>query len=115
MALGKSEIFVLRPRPEARAGPNSSVSSLGSSIWDPHASIVSRDPRTARALIDVADRARRDLMLELLPVEQEVRDAVQRELRGIPGIDIAVDLSEGVWGAKIRFAPSEICDLQAGR
>lgn len=35
VALGKSEVFVLRPRPEARAGPNSSLRFLGSSIWDP--------------------------------------------------------------------------------
>jgi hypothetical protein len=69
--------------------------SLAEALIIAAASIVSRDPGTARALIDVADKARRDLMLELLPIEQEVHDAVQRELRGIPRIDVAVDLSEG--------------------
>ena len=69
--------------------------SLAEALIIAAASIVARDPGTARALIDVADKARRELMLELLPIEQEVHDAVQRELRGIPGIDVAVDLSEG--------------------
>jgi predicted ATPase/class 3 adenylate cyclase len=57
--------------------------------------IVRGDPATAAAFVAVADRARRDLMLELDPVEREVRAAVETELRGIHGIDVPADIAAG--------------------
>jgi hypothetical protein len=56
VALGKSEIFVPRPRPEARAGPNSSLRFLGSSIWDPHGRRPSNETSLPRAGTDRAPR-----------------------------------------------------------
>jgi predicted ATPase len=55
--------------------------------------IVSREPTTAAALLAAADRARRDLMLELDPVERDVRAAVQSELRDTYRIDVPADVS----------------------
>src|SRR5205823_14614558 len=58
------------------------------------ARIASGDPDTAAALVAVADRARRELMLELDPVELGVRAAVENELRGTYRIDLPGDASE---------------------
>jgi predicted ATPase/class 3 adenylate cyclase len=53
------------------------------------ARIASSDPGTAAALVAVADRARRELMLELDPVERDVRAAVESELGGTHRIDLS--------------------------
>jgi hypothetical protein len=80
-ALGKSEIFVLRPRPEARAGPNSSVSSLGSSIWDPQARffLLIGDLCDAPFALDGDDEAAPVLRVRVLgePVLDAVDDLVE--------------------------------------
>jgi predicted ATPase/class 3 adenylate cyclase len=57
------------------------------------ARIASSDPATAAALVAVADRARRELMLELDPVERDVRAAVVSELAGTHRIDLPGDAS----------------------
>ena len=57
--------------------------------------ILSGDPTTAAELVAVADRARQDLMLQLDPVEQEVRAAVQSELRRKHRIDLPDDIASG--------------------
>ncbi len=56
--------------------------------------IISGDPTTAAELVAVADRAQRDLSLELDPVEQEVRGAIESELRRIHRIDVPGNISE---------------------
>jgi predicted ATPase len=55
--------------------------------------LVSSDPATAGALIAAADRARRDLLLELDPIEREVRAAIERELVGKHAIDVHGSIS----------------------
>jgi predicted ATPase/class 3 adenylate cyclase len=57
--------------------------------------IVSRDPTTAATLLAVADRARQDLLLELEPVEREVRAEVENQLRIVGRIDVPADVSAG--------------------
>jgi len=81
--------------------------------------IVSDDPTTAAALVAVADRARRDLMLELDPVEREVRAAVQSELRRIDRIDVSGDISAGdltvILDAAVARALESLANLADGR
>jgi tetratricopeptide (TPR) repeat protein len=55
--------------------------------------LVSSDPATAGALIAAADRARRDLLLELDPIEREVHAAIERELVGKHAIDVHRSIS----------------------
>ena len=57
--------------------------------------IVSRDPTTAAALLAAADRARQDLLLELEPVEREIRAEVQSQLRVMGRIEMSGDVSAG--------------------
>jgi len=81
--------------------------------------IVSGDPTTAADLVTVADRARRDLMLELDPVEREVRAAVQSELRrkhriDVPGDTLAGDLPV-ILDAAVARALESVANLANGR
>jgi hypothetical protein len=55
--------------------------------------IVSGEPTTAAALLAAADKAQRDLMLELDPVERELRASVERELRAVHMIDLPEEIS----------------------
>jgi predicted ATPase len=81
--------------------------------------IVSGDPTTAADLVTVADRARRDLMLELDPVEREVRAAVQSELRRKHRIDVPGDTSAGdlpvILDAAVARALESVANLANGR
>jgi predicted ATPase len=55
--------------------------------------LVPQDPTTAAALVGAADRARRELMLELDPIEEDLRAEVQNHLLALdPGAETA-DLS----------------------
>jgi tetratricopeptide (TPR) repeat protein len=55
--------------------------------------IGSGDPITAAALLVAADKAQRDLMLELDPIERELRAAVESELHAIPTIALPDEIS----------------------
>jgi predicted ATPase/class 3 adenylate cyclase len=50
--------------------------------------IASADPTTAAALLAAADKAQRDLMLELDPVERDLRAAVEGDLRVAHMVDL---------------------------
>ena len=81
--------------------------------------LVSGDPTTAAELVAVADTARRDLMLELDPVEREVRAAVQSELRRMHRIDVTADIPEGdlavVLDAAVARALESVANLANDR
>jgi predicted ATPase/class 3 adenylate cyclase len=57
--------------------------------------ISSGDPATAAALVAVADKARRDLMLELDPVERGVRAEVESELSRTRRIEVPEEICAG--------------------